>query len=140
MATMTLQALWDSKPYWAKAMFVAEFEEDRSELMTDYFATATTKRIFLGWSKHTRDLFPEMRKAAAKFSETASLAEMGEAAERREKYAWGAGYYLKASGRYSTGWKVRKLKSVSYMGALAVEFMEPTTMAVALPSGDALTA
>jgi hypothetical protein len=28
--------------------------------------------------------------------------------EHREKYSMGAGYYLKASGRYSSGWKVVK--------------------------------
>lgn len=30
--------------------------------------------------------------------------------EHREKYSMGAGYYLKAANRYSTGWKVEKMK------------------------------
>ena len=31
-----------------------------------------------------------------------------ESVEHREKYSMGAGYYLKGSGRYSSGWRVRK--------------------------------
>lgn len=71
--TTTASTLLASKPDWAKAALVAEYEVDKSDLMTDYFATSTTRRVFLGWSKHTRDLFSEMRKAAATFAETAHM-------------------------------------------------------------------
>lgn len=178
--TITVKELLATKPAWAATALIAEYEEDKSDSMTDYFATSTTRRVFLGWSKHNRDLFPEMRKAAALFSETAHLgpgkglftpkvvatvdivsngstcwtgswspwhreepngmtfetlveaeaaiAKAGkphdigfgdkvgtfawkistERIEHREKYSMGAGYYLKASGRYSSGWTVGK--------------------------------
>jgi hypothetical protein len=170
------------KPAWAKAAIVAELEADKTDTMTDYFATATVRRVVLGFSKHNRDLFNEMRKHAAKLPETAHLAKgkfqytarvvlltdnprsnggaiwsgqfspwhreesdkaptvyseaeiqawidaqpqiesiwdgetemrfgwkiQSSSMEHREKYSMGAGYYLKASGRYSTGWKVEK--------------------------------
>ena len=172
------------KPAWAKSLIVAEYETNESDMMTDYFATKTHVRIPLAWSKHNRDLFSEMRKAAATFKPTrhlgpgcdvwtarvvydipdapgyvvyngsaihdgdhcadreprtftteaeartfvASQPELhqcyyGEALvsyrwqvtresiEHREKYSMGAGYYLKASGGYSTGWTVSKVSA-----------------------------
>jgi hypothetical protein len=97
------------RPPWAKAALIAEREIDDCDIMTDYFATKTGKRLILAWSKHERDLFPEMRKAAALAEETKHLATAGPEAEHREKYSMGAGYYLKAEGTYSTGWKVEKV-------------------------------
>jgi len=105
---VTGKALKEAMPAWAKAPMLAEYEIDKCDGMTDYYATATTRRVFLGWSSHTRDLFPEMRKAALKFAETASLATAPKSAEHKEKYSMGAGYYLKAEGTYSTGWSVSK--------------------------------
>lgn len=61
------------RPAWAKALIVAEFEEDVSDIQTDYFATRTRKTVPLAWSRHTRDLFPELRKAASLFKPTAHL-------------------------------------------------------------------
>ena len=113
-------------PQQAKALIVAFREVDDCDTMTDYFATHTDECVVLGWSKHTRDLFPEMRKVADRIPETAHLATAPEvdengrerteknrkwwhpADEHREKYSMGAGYYLKAAGRYSTGWKIEK--------------------------------
>ena len=60
-------------PAWARAVIVAEYTRDESEPMTDYFGTSTQRRVLLAWSKHTRDLFPEMRKAAATFEQTRDL-------------------------------------------------------------------
>ena len=74
--------------------------------MTDYFAYRTVRTVILGFSSHTRDLFPEMRKCAANFPETAYLAEANEEYERREKYSMGAGYYLGQSKYY--GWIIKK--------------------------------
>lgn len=179
MTTLATADLMASKPVWAKALIVAEYEADKTDIMTDYFATSTTRTVALAWSKHTKDLFSEMRKAAAKFSETAHLgpgkdlytasvrfvndvvsngtaywkgspshwhtefptatfSTLDEAEayirskgvphsigfdgieghftwhidyasiEHREKYSMGHGYYLKGSGRYSSGWIVRK--------------------------------
>ena len=114
------------KPAWAKAAIVACQEFDDCDLQTDYFHTKEGPLYILAWSKHTRDIFSEMRKAAANMPETVHLAKPSDvnssgdkktddnkewwtpADEHREKYSMGAGYYLKAAQRYSTGWKVEK--------------------------------
>lgn len=170
-----------ARPPWAKAAIVAVEEHDDCDTQTDYFATRTGRTVFLAWSKHTRDIFSEMRKAAARFPETAHLGpgcnvyrprvvlvsdvlvrgslyykgqsspwhktdertrfssekealayieksgvpepincdgtevfftwELGEESiEHREKHSMGAGYYLKAGHRYSSAWKVEKVR------------------------------
>lgn len=98
----------DKIPADAQAVIVAELEHDDSDVMTDYFSTRTSRKVILAFSTHRRDLFSEMRKAARNFAETAHLADAPAEAEHREKWSMGAGYYLKATGRYSDGWKVRK--------------------------------
>lgn len=97
-----------NKPSWAQSAILGYQEIDDCDSMTDYFNTKTKRVVLLAWSKHKRNLFPELRKAAANFSETAHLAESGKEAEHRENYSMGAGTYLKASGRYNSGWKVQK--------------------------------
>lgn len=72
----------------------------------DYFGSRIVRTVILGFSTHTRDLFPEMRKAAARFEGTAHLAERNAEYEHREKYSMGHGYYL-GTHRYS-GWQVSK--------------------------------
>lgn len=96
-------------PSWAKAAIVAELVEDESDAMSDYFGSKRTRAVILGFSKHTRDLFPEMRAAARNFAETAHLADAPEAAEHREKYSMGGGFYLKDGYRHSSGWQVSKV-------------------------------
>jgi predicted RNA methylase len=95
-------------PSWAKAVIVAELEQDDCDSMSDYYNTKTTKTVILGFSKHTRDLFSEMRAAARNYPETANLADAPKEVEHREKYSMGAGYYLKDGHRYNSGWTVRK--------------------------------
>lgn len=95
-------------PADAKAVLVAELVHDESDTMTDYFNSSTTKTVILGFSRHTRDLFPEMRKAAARYEATAHLTDAPEEAEHREKYSMGGGYYLKDGYRHNSGWKVSK--------------------------------
>ena len=97
-------------PENAKALIVAKYEVDKSDPMTDYYSTSTKETVILGYSFHTRDLFSEMRKFADRIPETKHLAEKNPKFEHREKYAWGAGYYLKDGSRYSTGWKIEKVK------------------------------
>jgi len=114
-------------PENAQALIVAEYEVDKCDLQTDYFSTSTTQTVIIGWSKHKRDLFSEMRKHADRIPETAHLKEVPAvdsnnepktesnkswwhpADEHREKYSMGHGYYLKAVGRYSTGWMIHKI-------------------------------
>ncbi|MDZ7823099.1 MAG: class I SAM-dependent methyltransferase [Ahrensia sp.] len=98
----------DKIPAWAKSVIVAELRQDVSDTMSDYWNSRTVKSIVLGFSKHTRDLFPEMRQAARNHPDTAHLADAPESAEHREKYSMGGGFYLKTGSRHSDGWKVSK--------------------------------
>jgi predicted RNA methylase len=124
------------RPNWAQAVIVAKFMNDESDSMSDYWNSKPSRCVVLGYSSHKRDLFPEMRKAAALFPETAHLATAPESAEHREKYSMGGGYYLKDGGRHSTGWKVEK---TSYFSGLApwgseLEFLPEQVAPVAPPS------
>lgn len=126
-------------PSWAKAVIVAELIEDQSDSMTDYFGSRTTRTVILGFSKHTRDLFPELRKAAATFTETLHLVDAPDSAEHREKYSMGAGYYLKQGFRNSDGWRVRKYKLYDGFKSVpvgewneSVQAAEPTPATVTL--------
>lgn len=106
-------------PTDAKAIILAEFHVDQCESQTDYYGSTTTRRVFLAWSRHTRDLFAEMRKAAAGWAETAHLGPTAPATvEHREKYSMGSGFFLQ-TGRYS-GWRVRKLP-LTWASALDLE-------------------
>ncbi|WP_420408676.1 methyltransferase [Hoeflea sp.] len=98
----------DKIPSWAKAVIVADLIEDKSDYMSDYHGSTRTRSIILAFSKHTRDLFPEMRKAALNHPETAFLADAPEKAEHRQKYSMGGGYFLKDGYRHSNGWKISK--------------------------------
>ena len=90
-----------------KSLIIASRQEDRSDSQTDYYASRTVETVVLATSKHTRDIFSEMRKAAGRIPETAHLVEGGQ--EYREKYSGGEGYYLKAGGRHWSGWKISKI-------------------------------
>lgn len=126
------QAIFEAnKPEWAKSVIIAELHENDCDLHTDYFGYKTKKTVILAFSKHTRDLFPELRKAAAKFEQTRPLAtkpllnDSGEekteankewwtpSDEHREKYSMGSGYYL---GVYknNSGWVVSKCSCINF--------------------------
>ena len=60
-------------PENAQALIVACYNENESDVQTDYFAHKTTKTVILGYSLHKRDLFSEMRKHAGKIPETVHL-------------------------------------------------------------------
>ena len=142
--TTTKTDLLASRPSWAKSALFAVYEVSECDYMTDYFATSTKRVVFLAWSRTTKDMFAEMRKAATLFPETASLASEGKSAEHREKYSMGAGYYLKASGRYSDGWKVRKADPSWYVSGESVEMINapaPTAVEAAEPvaTGDGVS-
>ena len=72
-------------PDWAKSVIVAEFKENTSDLYTDYYAHKSTKYVVLAWSKHNKDLFSEMRKAATRYYETEFLADAPENFEKKTK-------------------------------------------------------
>lgn len=98
--------LKENLPEDAKAIIIARLKVDQSDLQTDYYASKTVRTVILGFSKHKRDLFSEMRKYASNFKETAYLATYNEKYEHREKYSMGAGYYL-GEDKYS-GWIIEK--------------------------------
>lgn len=89
-------------------VIVAELRENTSDPMTDYFSYNTIKTVYLALSRHDRNMFDEMRKAAANSQnpEIAALSENNANLENRENYSWGAGMYLGES-KYS-GWIIRK--------------------------------
>lgn len=102
-------------PAWATHAIVAELHENTSDVQTDYFDSRRTQAMVLGWSKHGRQLFAEMRKAASTRPETAHLGLGGSSdQEHRENYSMGRGYFM-ATHRYS-GWHVRKvsIESLDY--------------------------
>lgn len=98
-------------PVGAGWVIIAELHEDRSDIYTDYFASEVTRVIYLNWSRHGRDLFDEMRKAAAlcDIPEVNKYSQPNPEDEHREKYSMGHGYYLGAH-RHS-GWHIRKIKA-----------------------------
>jgi len=97
----------DIFPEEALGVIVARLRQNDSDTMTDYYAHSTQRTVIIGFSKHKRDIFSEMRKHAANFKETAYLAEFNEDYEHREKYSMGDGYYLGES-KYS-GWIIEKV-------------------------------
>ncbi|MDR1717655.1 MAG: fusion protein [Prevotella sp.] len=124
-------------PAEAKAVIIAELHRDESDLMTDYHGYSTIRTVILGFSMHTRDLFPELRRYAANFPETAYLTRESKKYEHREKYSMGAGYYLGES-KYR-GWIVRKAKHYrdreSMIDAFALTAGDEANIRVKAPAG-----
>lgn len=60
-------------PATAKAVIVAEIEEDISESQTDYFASRPLRHVVIGFRMTARESFPALRKAAAGYPETAHM-------------------------------------------------------------------
>lgn len=100
-----------SIPEDAQAVIVAKFTSmsDRSDPYTDYYETQTNRTIILAWSKHTRDLFSEMRKAALNHQDTAALSDKELSTEHREKYSMGRGFYLTNKDYIRCGIEIRKI-------------------------------
>jgi hypothetical protein len=94
-------------PEDALGVIVARLKQDDSDRMTDYYAHSTQRTVIIGFSRHKRDIFSEMRKYASNFEETAYLTEFNEDYEHREKYSMGDGYYLGES-KYC-GWIIEKV-------------------------------
>lgn len=102
-----------SIPDWAQGAIVATytvFDEDNSDPYADDYRFNTEKTIVLAWSKHTRRLFPELRKACLNHEDTAFLADKAQSSEHRENYSMGAGTYLTNKDFIRCGWSVRKVR------------------------------
>jgi hypothetical protein len=89
-----------------KGVVVAEYRVDDSDLQSDYWGHTTSARVILGFTKTARNLFPNMRKHAATWENTAHLATAPKKAEHRENWSMGGGNYLKDGSRHGTGWSV----------------------------------
>lgn len=95
-------------PAGAVALILAQYDEDKCDLMTDYFAHATTRTVAIGWRFSKREDFRRLREVAATFPETAHLGpDAPEDIEHRENWSMGSGNYLKDGHNHSTGWRVR---------------------------------
>ena len=55
---------WPRLQKGVKSVIIADFRENESDSMTDYFGYRTTKVVYIAFSGHGRGLFKEMRKAA----------------------------------------------------------------------------
>ena len=93
-------------PTDAKAVIIGTLRVNECDSYTDYYDYSIARTVILGFSKHTRNLFSEMRKHAANFEETAYLAEYNADYEHRENYSMGDGMYL-GEHKYS-GWTIEK--------------------------------
>lgn len=93
-------------PTDAKAVIIGTLRVSECNSYTDYYGYGIARTVILGFSKHTRNLFSEMRKHAANFEGTAHLAEYNADYEHRENYSMGDGMYL-GKHKYS-GWTVEK--------------------------------
>lgn len=108
LRTICAERLRQIVPDDAVTVIIGEQHESECDTYTDYFGSRIVRTVILGFSTHTCDLFPEMRKTAAWFEGTAHLSERNGEYEHREKYSMGHGYYL-GTHRYS-GWQVSKEK------------------------------
>lgn len=93
-------------PSDAKAVIIGELRVSECDSYTDYYNYRIERTVILGFSKHTRNLFAEMRKCAANFEGTSHLAEYNADFEHRENYSMGDGMYL-GRNKYS-GWTISK--------------------------------
>ena len=93
-------------PTDAKAVIIGTLRVDECDSYTDYYNYSIGRTVILGFSKHTRNLFSEMRKHAVNFEETTYLAEYNADYEHRENYSMGDGMYL-GKNKYS-GWTIEK--------------------------------
>ena len=93
-------------PTDAKAAIIGTLRVSECDSYTDYYDYSIVRTVILGFSKHTRNLFSEMRKHAANFEGTSHLAEYNADFEHRENYSMGDGMYL-GRNKYS-GWTINK--------------------------------
>lgn len=117
-------ALRAKAPAGAVAFILAEYDEDRSEAMTDYFAHTTTRTVAIGWRFSKREDFRRLREVAATFPETAHLGpDAPKDIEHRDNYSMGSGNYLKVGYTNSTGWRVHSIE-LKYERALPYSEVE----------------
>ena len=126
------------KPAGARAVIVAELEQDDCDTQSDYFNTTTARRCAIGWRFSAREDFKRLREVAATFEETKHLGpDAPEEIEHRENYSRGKGNYLKDGGCYDSGWVVKSV-SLDYFGS-CWEYEDCLDEAPASVEGESIT-
>ena len=110
-----------SVPQWAKTVIVADFYQDDSDSMTDYFSTSIGTTIYLAFSKSDRNNMTELHKAKLLFEDTKDLED-----EHTDQHSYLPDYFI-GSSRWS-GWKVNKRK---YFDLTKTETLERLYIAAA---------
>jgi hypothetical protein len=95
------------KPDNTKAVIVAQYVNNDSNLNEDYHGSKTLKTVIIGWSTHTRNLFPEMRKAAKQYEPVAFMAELPKESEHRYPHSFS--FLKESSNQYADGWMIYKI-------------------------------
>lgn len=123
-----LAAILAKQPSGVTALIIAEYEEDKCDSGSDYYAVNTARRVAIGWRRGPREDFRQLRRAAATFRETAHLGpSAGSSIEHRDNYSMGAGNYLKDGGPYDSGWRVisRYHKHLDNYGLIEDKLLAP---------------
>lgn len=120
-----LEQVLAKAPAGAQALIVAQLMEDQSDTQTDYFSNKTVRSVAIGFRTGKREDFRQLHAAAARFPETAHLADeiafslwLGEdgpeylrrdGTEHRDNYSMGKGNYLSDHGwdGAGSGWVVK---------------------------------
>ncbi len=97
-------------PVDTKAVIVASrqvYNHEQSDPMSDYHKVDDTETIILGFSKHNRALFSELRKFAKTNEKTAFLADLSK--DHEDRYGYSNKIVEKRMG-HAHGWYVEKIK------------------------------
>ena len=79
-----------------------------SGLYSDNRQSKTHRTIILAWSKHTRMLFPELRKACLNHRDTSYVNNKEQSKEHRQNDTMGAGYFSTDNDYIRNGWHIKK--------------------------------
>lgn len=101
-------------PIDTKAVIVAQHVSNDSNSLEDYHGSITNKTVIIGWSKHTRNLFPEMRKAADRFEPTQYLAKLPKDSEHKRSYGSIQAFLKDTPNEYADGWMIYKINLFNY--------------------------
>jgi hypothetical protein len=105
-----------SIPTWAAAGIIAQYRQNRSDIMTDYFSASVEREILLSWSSTTRNNMDELIAAVQNCPEVAEAMQN----QRSEKHNGGHDYYYGIGG-YSTGWRIIKSDNLRYCAGAALQ-------------------
>ena len=119
-------------PTDAKAAIIGTLRVSECDSYTDYYDYSIVRTVILGFSKHTRNLFSEMRKHAANFEGTAYLAEYNADYEHRENYSMGDGMYLGMKAPQPDSDTAEQSTATADLSTLSLEIVEYSEKAIAV--------